>query len=102
MASIRLNNSVSLFAQKKNRAATTCVRGSGRIGGCGSPVEPKLYKLTTPVSLYTHEGSKSHVGSDNHAYIDNNMRRRGSKVAKTASHEVDDYIGAGERADMVL
>ena len=102
MASIRLNNSVSLFAQKKNRAATTCVRGSGRMGGCGSPVEPKLYKLTTPVSLYTHEGSKSHVGSDNHAYIDNNMRRRGSKVAKTASHEVDDYIGAGERADMVL
>lgn len=106
MASIRSNNSVSLFAHKKNRASTAGVRGSGRTGVDDSQVEPKLYKLTTPVSLYTRvytrEGSKTPVGSDNHACIDNNTRRRGSKVAKTTSHEVDDYIGTEERADMVL
>ena len=72
------------------------------MGGCGSPAEPKSYKLTTHVSLYTRKVNKSHIVLDNHAYIGNNTRRRGSKVAKTASHEVDDYIGAKERADMVL
>lgn len=59
-------------------------------------------KNITPVGLYTREGSKIQVESENHANIDNNTRRRGSKVEKTASHEVDDYIGAEERADMVL
>ena len=59
-------------------------------------------KNITPVGLYTREGSKSHAESENHANIDNNTRRRASKVAKTASHEVDDYIGAEERAGMVL
>lgn len=88
--------------RKKIGGEITCVRGSGRVGGCGSPVEPKSYKLTTRVSLNTRKVSKSHIVSDNHAYIDNNTRRRGSKVAKTTSHEVDDYIGAEERADMVL
>jgi hypothetical protein len=44
MASIRSNNSVSLFAQKKNRASTAGVRGSGRTGVDDSQVEPKLYK----------------------------------------------------------
>lgn len=102
MESIRLNNSVSLFAQKKNRAATAGVRDSGRMGGGGSPDEPKLFKLTTPVGLYTHEGSEIHVDSDNHACIDNNTRRRSKKVAKTASHDVDDYLGTEERADMVI
>lgn len=102
MVSTRSNNSVSLFAQKKNRAVATGVRGSGRTGGCGSPGEPKLVKLTTHVSLYTREGRESHDSLDNHACIDNNTRRRGKKVAKTVSHDVDDYIGAGERADMVL
>ncbi len=102
MDSTRLNNSVSIFAQKKNRGETACVRGSGRVGVCGSHDEPKSYKLTTPVSLYTRKVSKSHVVSQNHACIDNNTRRSGSKVAKTTSHEVDDYIGAEERADMVL
>lgn len=58
-------------------------------------------KNITPVGLYTREGSKSQVESENHANIDNNTRRMGKKVAKTASHEVDDYIGAKERADMV-
>ena len=56
----------------------------------------------TPVSLYMREGRKIHAESENHACIDNNTHKRGSKVAKTASHEVDDYIGAEERAGMVL
>lgn len=59
-------------------------------------------KNITPVGLYTREGSKSHAESENHANIDINTRRRASKVAKTASHEVDDYLGAEERADKVL
>lgn len=102
MASTRLNNRVSLFAEKKNRGSSKGVRGSGPAGVDCSHVEPKSYKLTTPVSIYIHEGCKNPVGSYNHAYIDNNTRRRASKVAKTASHEVDDYIGSEERADMVL
>ena len=102
MDSIRSNNSVSLFAQKKNRAFPKGGRGSGPAVVDCSHVEPKSYKLTTPVSIYIHEGCKSHVSLDNHAYIDNNTRKRGSKVAKTAPHEVDDYLGAEERADMVL
>ena len=72
------------------------------MGGCGSPVEPKSYKLTTRVSLYTRKVNKSHIVLYNHAYIDNNTHRKGPKAAKTASHEVDDYLGAEERADMVL
>lgn len=59
-------------------------------------------KNITPVSLYTREGRKIHAKSENHACIDNNTHKRGSKVAKIASHEVDDYLGAEERADMVL
>lgn len=101
MDSIRSNNSVSLFAQKKNRAFPKGGRGSGPAVVDCSHVEPKSYKLTTPVSIYIHEGFKSHVSLDNHACIDNNTRRRGSKVAKTASHEVDDYLGAEGRAEIV-
>ena len=56
-------------------------------------------KNITPVGLYTREGSKSQVEPENHANIDNNTRRRGKKVAKTASHEVDDYLGAEGRAE---
>lgn len=58
-------------------------------------------KNTTPVGLYTREGCKTRTESVKPAYIDNNTRMRGVRGAKNASHEVDDYMGADERAGMV-
>lgn len=100
MASIRLNNSVSLFARKNNRDTAIGASGSGLAGAHDLHAEPKPLVPPTPVSLYTRESSKSHVNINNHAYIDNNTRKISKKVAKIASHDVDDYWSNGEHKAM--
>ena len=47
-------------------------------------------KNITPVGLYTREGSKSQVESENHANIDNNTRRMGS-LTRTFMELKHDY-----------
>lgn len=100
MASIRLNNSVSLFARKNNRGTTIGASGSGLAGAHDLHAEPKPLVPPTPVSLYTRESRKSHVNINNHAYIDNNTRKSSKKVAKIASHDVDYYWSNGEHKAM--
>lgn len=98
MESTSSNNNVSLFARKKNRAYLYGVQeGVGE-----ARVESTSCKLTTThVGLYTREGCKTRTKSAKPAYIDNNTRMRGMGGARKASHEVDDYMGSGERAEMV-
>ena len=96
MASIRLNNSVSLFARKNNRGSKRGVSGKGLTGAHDLHDEPEMLDPYAPVSLYTRESSQSHFALDNHAYIDNNTRVSSKKVAKIASHDVDYYWSNGE------